>query len=60
MLICFEFAYFLYRFGGSRQLRVSAYPLGRLADGRTVYIKPAGHIASGDRQVLRGNKANQG
>ena len=58
MLFLFEFS--LYRFGGCRQPRVSACSQGRPADGRTVYIKPAGHFASGDRQVLRGNKADQG
>jgi hypothetical protein len=28
MLICFEFEFSLYHFGGCRQFRVSAYPLG--------------------------------
>jgi hypothetical protein len=42
MLISIEFS--LYRFDGCRQLRVSACPLDRSADGRTVYIKPAGHF----------------
>jgi hypothetical protein len=60
MLISFEFEFSLYRFGGCRQFRVTAYPLGRPADGRTVYIKPVSNFASGDRQVLRGNIADQG
>jgi hypothetical protein len=34
--------------------------LARPADGRTVYIKPAGHFVSGDRQALRGDIAGQG
>jgi len=59
-VVFFEFEFSLYRFGGDRQFRVTAYPLGRPADGRAVYIKPAGHVASGDRQDLRGNIADQG
>ena len=54
MLISSKFEFYLYLFGGCRPFRVSAYPLGNPADGRMVYIKPAGHFVSGDRQVLRG------
>ena len=60
MLITIEFEFSLYCFDGCRQFRVSTYPLGRTANGRAVYIKPAGHFAYGDRQILRGNKADQG
>ena len=59
MLVSIDFEFSLYRFCGCRQFRVSAYPLSRPADGRTVYSKPAGHFASGDRQVLRRNIAGQ-
>jgi hypothetical protein len=55
MVICLEFEFSLNRFGGCKQFRISAYPLGRPADGRAVYIKPADHFASGDQQVLRGH-----
>ena len=60
MLISIEFEFSLYRFVGCRQFRVLAYPLGSPADGRAVYTKPAGHLASGDRQGMRGNIADQG
>jgi hypothetical protein len=56
MLVSIEFEFSLYRFSSCRQLQVTTYPLGRPADGRTVYLKPAGRFASGDLQVLRGNK----
>jgi len=57
MLISSKFEFYLYLFGGCRPFRVSAYPLGNPADGRMVYIKPAGHFAFGDRQDLRGSIA---
>ena len=60
MLICFEFGFSLYRFGGCRQFRVSAYPLGRPADGQAVYIKPAGKFVYGDQQHVHDNIAEQG
>jgi len=51
MMICLEFEFALYRFGGCRQFRVSAYPLGRTADSRTVYIKPAGQFLLFDAKI---------
>jgi hypothetical protein len=59
MLLCFEFGFSLYRFGGCRQFRVFACPLDRQAYGRAAYNKPAGQFASVDRQDLRGNIADQ-
>jgi hypothetical protein len=50
LVICLAFEFYLYRFVGCRQFRVSAYPLARPADVRKIYIKPAGHDASEDRE----------
>ena len=49
MLISIEFEFSFYRFSDCRQFWVSTYPKSRPADGRAVYIKPAGHFASRDR-----------
>jgi hypothetical protein len=49
MLISSKFEFYLYLFGGCRQFRVSAFLLGRPADGRAIYIKPAGHFSSMSR-----------
>ena len=45
------FGFSLYLFGGCRQFRVALYPLGRPADGRTVYIKPAGQLILFDAKI---------
>jgi hypothetical protein len=54
MLTRFEFKQTQNRLGGCNQVRITTNPLGRLADGGTVSIQPASHIASCDRQILNG------